>query len=67
MWVIAFIQRDESLHKILSHIDLPTVPPVISPTRDHPELHDSIDQTTLFDGSQSQFEPEYEFDQTVNW
>ena len=67
MRVIAFIQSNESLYKILSHVGLPTEPPPISPARGPPGWDDVIDQTSSFDGSEPQFEPEYDVDQTVNW
>ena len=66
MRVIAFIQSDDSLNKILTHVGLPTKPPEISPARDPPGWHD-VDQILAFDDSEPQFEPEFEFDQTVNW
>ena len=66
MRIIAFIQSDESLNKILTHVGLPTKPPEISPARDPPGWHD-VDQISTFDDSEPQFKPEFEFDQTVNW
>ena len=67
MRVIAFIQSDDSLNKILTHVGLSTKPPQISPARGPPEWTDVIDQTSIFDGSEPQFEPADDFDQTVNW
>lgn len=67
MRVIAFIQSNESLHKILSHVGLPTEPPVISPARGPPEWDEFIDQTSCFDHSEPQLEPEYDVDQTISW
>ena len=67
MRVIAFIQSNDSLNKILTHVGLSTKPPQISPARGPPEWTDVIDQTSIFDGSEPQFEPADDFDQTVNW
>ena len=60
MRVIAFIQSNESLHRILSHVGLPTDPPLISPARGPPGWDDVMDQTSCFDCSEPQFEPEYD-------
>ena len=58
MRVNAFIQSNESLHKFLSHVGLPSEPPPISPARGPPGWDDVMDQTSCFD-SEPQFEPDY--------
>ena len=66
MRIIAFIQSDESLKKILAHAGLPTKPPEIRAARDPSGWH-CVDQTSAFDDSEPRFQPAFEFDQTVNW
>jgi hypothetical protein len=71
MRIIAFITDSSSVQQILGHIGEPSTPPVIAPARGPPEWEfDEFvgqDQEAFIGDSLAQPEPEYEFDQRVDW
>ena len=65
MSIIAFITDPVPLHAILSHLDLPTRPPPLSPARAPPQGLFAFDQTGGFDPTDPEAIPEFEFDQSL--
>ena len=65
MSIIAFITDPVPLHAILSHLDLPTRPPPLSPARAPPQGIFEFDQTGGFDPTDPEPIPEFEFDQSL--
>ena len=64
MSIIAFITDPVPLHAILSYLDLPTRPPLLSPARAPPQGIFGFDQTDGFDPADPKLIPEFEFDQS---
>jgi hypothetical protein len=50
---------------LLLHLDLPHLPPPLSPARGPPQGEFLLDQTSAFDPTEPEPEPEYTFDQSL--
>jgi len=73
MPIVAFITEASAIQRILDHIGVPATPPRIAPARGPPlwEEEDSgslrLDEEHSTGDPLAHPEPEYEFDQRVNW
>ena len=65
MSIIAFITDPIPLRAILSYLDLPSRPPLLSPARAPPQTDFGFDQSSGFDPTDPEPIPELEFDQSV--
>ena len=67
MRLIAFITEASPVRAILAHIGEPISPPVVSPARGSPAREDTALERDSGDDSLAQPQPEFEFDQRVQW
>ncbi len=65
MRIIAFVTDPVPVHSILTYLDLPNRPPLLSPARAPPQGLFAFDQTTGFDPTDPEPVPEFEFDQSL--
>jgi hypothetical protein len=66
MRVVAFIADASSVRHILEYIGESADPPPIAPARGPPDWEFKVESLPLYD-SVDQSEPEFQFDQTLNW
>jgi hypothetical protein len=66
MQIIAFVTESVSVRRILTHIGEPADPPRISPARGPPAWETEAEALQLADPI-AQPEPDFQFDQTVDW
>jgi hypothetical protein len=72
MRILTFITAAEPLDAILSHLDLPTTPPPLSPARGRPQpelafdADPDLDQTPAYDLTESEPVPAFDFDQSTD-
>jgi len=64
MEIISFITDPHTVQAILNHVGEPIKPPPIAPARG-PPVWEMLDEEPVLDTAQP--EPEYDFDQTLNW
>ena len=62
--IAVFVNKWETLHAVLLHLDLPHRPPRVSPARGPPQAELHLDQSPAFDLAASEALPEFEFDQS---
>ena len=67
MKIIAFVTATPSVRAILEHIGEPTRPPAISPARGPPAREDAPLQVDPQYDPLAQPEPDYVFDQRIQW
>ena len=67
MQIVAFVTETPSVQAILAHIGEPTCPPPVSPARGPPAWEDDPVEAIPDSDPFAQPEPEYEFDQRVQW
>ncbi len=65
MRIIAYVTDPVPVHSILTYLDLPNRPPLLSPARAPPQGLFAFDQTTGFDPTDPEPVPEFEFDQSL--
>ena len=65
MRIIAFITVPVPVRSILTYLDLPSRPPLLSPARAPPQTDFGFDQSFGFDPADPEPVPEYEFDQSL--
>ena len=64
MRILAFLTDPPVVSAILLHLDLPHLPPPLSPARGPPQGDFLLDQTSAFDPTEPEPVPEYTFDQS---
>ena len=73
MRILAFITAAEPVDAILTHLGLPTTPPLLSPARGPPQ-HDlafdadpgfDLHQTPAYDPTEPEPDPDFDFDQST--
>ena len=67
MRIIAFITEAAPVQRILTHIGEPAEPPRIAPARGPPAWDDSLVEAAPDWDTLAQPQPEYAFDQQVQW
>ena len=65
MRILAFLTNPPFVSAILLHLDLPHLPPPLSPARGPPQGDFLLDQTSGFDPTDPEPVPEYIFDQSL--
>ena len=65
MRIIAFISDPVPIRSILTHLDLPSRPPALSPARAPPQGELAFDQSSGFDPSDAEPIPDFNFDQSL--
>ena len=65
MKILAFLTDPPVVSAILLHLDLPHLPPPLSPARGPPQGEFLLDQTSAFDPIEPEPEPEHTFDQSL--
>ena len=65
MSIIAFVTVPVPVRSILSYLDLPSRPPLLSPARAPPQADFGFDQSSAFDPTDPEPIPELEFDQSL--
>ena len=65
MSIIAFVTDPVPVHSILTYLDLPSRPPLLSPARAPPQADFGFDQSSEFDPTDPEPIPELEFDQSL--
>ena len=65
MRIIAFVTDPVPVHSILTYLDLPSRPPLLSPARAPPQTDFGFDQSSEFDPTDPEPLPEFEFDQSL--
>ena len=65
MKILAFLTDPPVVAAILLHLELPHLPPPISPARGPPQGDFLLDQTPTFDPADTQPAPEFVFDQSL--
>jgi hypothetical protein len=65
MRILAFLTDPPLVSAILLHLDLPNLPPPLSPARGPPQGDLLLDQTSDFDPTEPVPELEYIFDQSL--
>ena len=65
MRIIAFVTDPAPVRSILSHLDLPSRPPPLTPARAPPQTVLGFDQSSGFDPTDPEPTPEFEFDQSL--
>jgi len=66
MRIISCVTECVSVRRILKHIGEPAQPPRIEPARGPPAWEEKAEALPLLD-SHAQPEPDFQFDQTLNW
>ncbi len=66
MRIVAFVTDGISVRRILEHIGEPAHPPPVAPARGPPAWEEEAEPVALLDPI-AQSEPDFQFDQTVNW
>ena len=65
MRIVAFVTDPTSVRSILTYLDLPSRPPLLSPARAPPQTELGFDQSSGFDPTDPDPIPELEFDQSL--
>lgn len=65
MKILAFLTDPPVVRAILLHLELPHLPPPISPARGPPQGDFLLDQTPNFDQANGEPAPEFVFDQSL--
>ena len=65
MKILAFLTNPPIVSAILLHLDLPHLPPPLSPARGPPQGDFLLDQTSGFDPAEPEPVPELFFDQSL--
>ena len=65
MSIIAFVTDPVPVRSILTYLDLPSLPPFLSPARAPPQTDFGFDQSSGFDPADPEPVPEYAFDQSL--
>ena len=63
--IIAFMSDPVPIRSILTHLDLPSRPPPLSPARAPPQGELAFDQSSGFDPSDAEPIPDFDFDQSL--
>ena len=67
MTLVAFVTEPASVQRVLTHLGLPSEPPVLTPARGPPIEQADLDQSAPLDSTAPDPGPDYEFDQRLSW
>ncbi len=65
MSIIAFVTDPLPVRSILTYLDLPSRPPLLSPARAPPQTDFGLDQSSGFDPTDPESIPDLELDQSL--